>query len=72
MSLDVPAYMKLSGDDVKKMLIANAHIGNRNLEKAMKYYIYKRQADGVYVFNIDKTFAKLQLAARLFVAIENS
>lgn len=34
-------------------------------------YVYRRRADGIYVFNLGKTWEKLQLAARIIVAIEN-
>ncbi len=37
----------------------------------MERYVYRRRSDGIYVFNLGKTWEKLQLAARVIVAIEN-
>ena len=37
----------------------------------MARYVFKRRPDGVYVFDLAKTWAKLVLAARVIVAIEN-
>lgn len=33
--------------------------------------MYKRRSDGIHVINLEKTYEKLQLAARIIVAIEN-
>ena len=33
--------------------------------------MYRRRNDGIFVFNLGKTWEKLQLAARIIVAIEN-
>ncbi len=37
----------------------------------MERYIYKRRSDGINVINLEKTYEKMQLAARVIVAIEN-
>jgi small subunit ribosomal protein SAe len=37
----------------------------------MERYVYKRRTDGIYIINLGKTWEKLQLAARVIVAIEN-
>ncbi|KAM3253456.1 hypothetical protein ACQJBY_047510 [Aegilops geniculata] len=37
----------------------------------MERYAYKRRSDGIYIINLGKTWEKLQLAARVIVAIEN-
>lgn len=37
----------------------------------MERYVYKRRNDGIYVINLEKTYEKLQMAARVIVAIEN-
>lgn len=34
--------------------------------------MYKRRNDGIYIIDLGKTWAKLQLAARVIVAIENA
>ena len=37
----------------------------------MERYVFKRRSDGIHVINLEKTYEKLQLAARIIVAIEN-
>jgi len=37
----------------------------------MERYIYKRRVNGTYLINLDKTWEKIQLAARIIVAVEN-
>lgn len=37
----------------------------------MERYVHRRRADGIYIINLEKTYEKLLLAARVIVAIEN-
>lgn len=37
----------------------------------MERYVHKRRSDGIYIINLEKTYEKLQMAARAIVAIEN-
>lgn len=53
------------------LLAADGHIGTSNLDYQMREYVFKRRADGVHILNIGKTWEKIQLAARILVAIEN-
>lgn len=46
-------------------------MGGKNLDFQMSPYVHKRRDDGVYLINIMKTVEKIQLAARVIVAIEN-
>ncbi|KAL4423287.1 hypothetical protein ABPG77_004556 [Micractinium sp. CCAP 211/92] len=57
--------------DVQMLLAAQAHLGTKNCTSAMERYVYRRRNDGIFVFNLGKTWEKLQLAARIIVAIEN-
>jgi small subunit ribosomal protein SAe len=66
-----PAALNLKEEDVAKMLACQVHLGARNIEPGMERYIWKRRNDGVFLINIQKTWEKLQLAARVIVAIEN-
>jgi len=66
-----PASLNLKEDDVHKLLAAQAHIGTRNLDVSMEPYVWKRRSDGVHIINLGKTWEKLQLAARIIVAVEN-
>jgi small subunit ribosomal protein SAe len=66
-----PAVLNPKEDDVAKLLACQVHIGSRNLEPAMERYVWKRRNDGVFLIDLRKTIEKLQLAARVIVAIEN-
>jgi len=66
-----PAVLNLKEDEVSKMLACQVHLGARNIEPGMERYIWKRRNDGLFLINIQKTWEKLQLAARVIVAIEN-
>jgi len=67
-----PSALHPSADDIKKMLACQVHFGTRNLDPNMERYIWKRRSDGTYLFNLQKTWEKLVLAARVIVAIENA
>jgi len=58
-------------DDIQKLLIAQSHIGAKNLNFQMKKYVFKRRIDGTHIININKTWEKISLAARIIVGIEN-
>lgn len=61
--------LKPSEQDVMKLLAAQAHIGRRKAHVNMKRYIWKRRQDGIHVINLEKTWAKLILAARILVTV---
>lgn len=43
----------------------------QNCNYQMERYVYRRRNDGIYVINLEKTYEKLVMAARVIVAIEN-
>ncbi|OAY81597.1 40S ribosomal protein Sa-2-like isoform X2 [Ananas comosus] len=57
--------------DIQMMLAADVHLGTKNCDYQMERYVFKRRTDGIYIINLGKTWEKLQLAARVIVAIEN-
>jgi len=67
----VPPVLNLKEDDVQKMLACQVHIGSRNLDPAMQRYIWKRRSDGVFLIDLQKTWEKLVLAARIIVSVEH-
>jgi small subunit ribosomal protein SAe len=71
MASQFPAALNPVEDDIKKMLVTAVHIGTRKLDPAMGRYVWKRRDDGVHIINLQKTWEKLTLAARVIVAIEN-
>jgi len=69
----IPPTLNLSIDDVRKMLTCEVHIGTENVSPTMKRYVWKRNGEsGIHIIDIRKTWEKLQLAARVIVAMENS
>jgi len=66
-----PQALKLTEETAFKLLTAEAHIGTENLESDFERYVWKRRADGQYILNIQYTWDKIVLAARIIAAIEN-
>jgi len=64
--------LKITEDDITKMLAATTHIGPDNSETTMEQYIFKKKNDGVNIINLKKTWEKMMLAARAIAAVENS
>lgn len=65
------AALKLKENDVEKFLALNTHIGSTNLNHQMEQYVYARKKNGVHIINLNKTWEKLVLAARVIAAVEN-
>jgi len=63
--------LKVTEDDITKMLAATTHIGPDNSETTMEQYIFKKKNDGVNIINLKKTWEKMLLAARAIAAVEN-
>ncbi|XP_035547989.1 40S ribosomal protein SA [Juglans regia] len=66
-----PRLLSQKEADIQMMLAAEVHLGTKNCDFQMERYVFKRRNDGIYIINLGKTWEKLQLAARVIVAIEN-
>lgn len=66
-----PKCLEPTQDDIAKMLACEVHIGTKNLDPQMGRYMWKRKTDGHYIINLQKTWEKLTLAARVIAAVEN-
>ncbi len=55
-----PNALKPSEEDIAKMLACQVHLGSRNSNTAMETYIYKRRNDGIHIFDLNKTWAKVE------------
>jgi len=64
-------YSKSRDMDLALMLAASVHVGTQNCTKVMKNYTHSRNKEGIYYHNIDKTWQKLMLAARVIAAIDS-
>jgi small subunit ribosomal protein SAe len=71
MSSGFPA-LELKSDDARKILAAKMHLGSNNCNYQMNQYVFKRNAgSGAHVFDIQKMWEKILLAARIIAAIDN-
>ncbi|KAF0921379.1 hypothetical protein E2562_006950 [Oryza meyeriana var. granulata] len=66
-----PRALSQREQDIQMMLAADVHLGTKNCDFQMERYVFKRRSDGIFIINLGKTWEKLQLAARVIVAIEN-
>ncbi|CAA2970051.1 40S ribosomal protein SA-like [Olea europaea var. sylvestris] len=66
-----PRILSNKEADIQMMLAAEVHLGTKNCDFQMERYVFKRRNDGIYIINLGKTWEKLQMAARVIVAIEN-
>jgi len=57
--------------DYARMVAAGMHIGTKNSDFMMADYMFKRRTDGMNIINLKHTMAKIQMAARIIVAIED-
>jgi len=71
MANQFPPSLAPHEEDIQKMLACRVHIGTKNIDVAMKRYLWKRRSDGVHLIDLQKTWEKLTLAARIIAAIEN-
>lgn len=57
-------------EDYLKLLASNAHIGTLNLNHDMNRYVDHKNNEGVHIINIEHTWQKIKLAARVIVSVE--
>jgi len=67
----IPQILNITEDDVRHMLACGVHLGSENVSSTMVRYVWKRNDDGVHIIDLRKTWEKLQLAARVIVAMNN-
>jgi len=65
-----PVALHPREEDIQKMLACRTHIGTKNTEPAMERYVWKRRSDGVHLIDLQKTWEKISLAARIIAAID--
>merc|ERR1719159_2415817 len=65
------SFVQNKEDDIKMMIVTQSHLGTRNIDHRMARYVFKRTEDGIHMFDLGKTWEKIQVAARILVAIEN-
>ena len=58
--------------DIQLLITAGCHLGSKRVTKQMKRYVYKCREDGVYIFNVEKIYEKIHVAARVIASIPES
>jgi len=58
-------------EDILRLLATQAHIGTPNLNSDMKRYVDHKTNDGIHIINVEETYQKIKLAARVIVTVEN-
>jgi len=59
-------------EDYLKLLASNAHVGTLNLNHDMQRYVDHKDNNGVHIINIEHTWQKIKLAARVIVSVEKA
>ena len=57
-------------DDIKNLIIANCHLGGKKITKQMRKYIYTIRKDGIAIFDVNKIYEKIQVAARIIASVD--
>jgi len=57
-------------EDFLRLLGSQAHIGTQNITHYMRRYVSHKTKEGVHIFNVDQTWQKIKLAARVIAAID--
>jgi len=64
-------YCNTRNEDIENMVICKAHIGATNCTQTMKQYVWNRSTEGIFNFNLNLTWQKLMIAARLIAGVED-
>ena len=57
-------------EDIKNLIIAQCHLGGKKITKQMRKYVYKIRSDGVAMFDVNKIYEKIQIAARIIASVD--
>ena len=57
-------------EDIKNLIIAQCHLGGKKITKQMRKYVYKIRNDGVAMFDVNKIYEKIQIAARIIASVD--
>jgi small subunit ribosomal protein SAe len=57
-------------EDFLRLLGSNAHFGTLNLNYEMNRYVDHKNTEGVHIINLEQTWQKIKLAARVIAAVD--
>lgn len=69
---DLYPYCRTYEEDIALLLASKAYVGTKNVNHMMKEYTYGKNDEGVYYHNVQKTWEKIMLAARVIASIPNN
>jgi len=64
-------YTNNKDDDLVNMIAAEVHVGTQNCNSQMANYMYDRNRDGIFYHDLNKTWEKTMVAARIIAAIQS-
>jgi small subunit ribosomal protein SAe len=57
-------------EDIKLLIVAGCHFGGKKITKQMKKYLYTVRSDGIAIFDVNKIYEKIQVAARIIASVD--
>ena len=57
-------------EDIKSLLVAGCHYGGKKVTKQMRKYVYTIGRDGIAIFDVNKMYEKIQVAARIIASVD--
>jgi small subunit ribosomal protein SAe len=57
-------------EDIKMLIIAGCQYGGKKITKQMKKYVYTVRKDGIAIFDVNKIYEKIQVAARIIASVD--
>ena len=57
-------------EDIKNLIVAGCHFGGKKITKQMKKYVYTVRDDGIAIFDVNKIYEKIQVAARIIASVD--
>lgn len=55
---------------IKNLILGGCHLGSKKITKQMQKYVYKIKKDGICIFDVEKTYEKIQVAARIIATVD--
>lgn len=57
--------------DILRLLSSKVHLGAEKINHAMKRYVDSKNNVGNYIFDLNETYKKIKLAARIIASVKN-
>ena len=57
-------------EDIRNLVAAGCHYGGKKITKQMKKYVYTVRKDGIAIFDVNKIYEKIQVAARIIASVD--